>query len=83
MKKIGKFLFWMTGFLYTMDCFKRARKDKRFAELKKRTYDALSDIGAPDVLCRSIWRFILTTAFLLVWPFWVIQVILDMTVNKD
>ena len=83
MKKIGKFLFWLTGFLYTMDCFKRARKDKRYAEYKKKVYDALSDVGASDNLCRGIWRFVLTMAFFVTWPLWQIQVILDMTVNKD
>lgn len=83
MKKIGKFLFWLTGFLYTMDGFKRARKNKRLEEAKKKLYDTFSDMGASDTLCRGIWRFVLLIAFLLIWPLWLIQVILDMTVNKD
>jgi hypothetical protein len=83
MKKLGKFIFWMAGFLYTMKCFKRVRNGKRLATIKREAYDALSDIGLSDAWFKNIWGFILVASFLLAWPLWLIQVILDLTLNED
>lgn len=81
MKKLGKFLFWMAGFLYTIEGYKRVKRSNRMKELKKECYEYFGDLDTSIV--RHIWNFVNIVAFLIAWPLWIVQVILDLTLNKD
>lgn len=83
MKNLWKKLYFTAGLLYTLDSAKEYRKTQGYKNLRKETFNKWIEY---DLYGKNhfdyIWRLIMSLAFLASWPLWIVQVILDLTINK-
>jgi hypothetical protein len=83
MKNLWKKLYFTAGLLYTLDSAKRYEKTQGYRNLRKETYDRWVNYDLPGKNSFNyIWGLIEVLSFLASWPLWIVQVILDMTINK-
>ena len=73
----------IVGFVYTIYSYERCKKTDSFKEIKLTFRNRLVEDDLLDpAMFEIIWKLINGLTFIIIWPLWVVQVLLDLTVNK-